>query len=163
MNCRFRILVVAQEQKVSEKLTLWAKTLGHQVILATTFAGGRMQLESAPNLLIAEVKLGEYNGLHLALRAQAVGIPAIVIGPDDPVLEREADALGAHYFATPVSRARIVEAVQHALEGTMLTGPQTASNLLVTTVASEAEVMWRAFSQSSDTGVYAPGRSPLPN
>ena len=162
MTGRSRILVVAQDQKVSEKLTSWAKALGHQVALATTFAGGRSQLEAAPDLLVAEVKLGEYNGLHLALRAQAVGVPAIVIGPADPVLEREAKALGARYFATPVGRARIVDAMQQALDASAPTA-RRASNLLVTTIAAEAEVMWRAFSRSPGTGAYAPGRSLLPN
>ena len=163
MTCRFRILVVAQEQKVSEKLTSWVKALGHQVVLATTFAGGRAQLEAAPDLLVTELKLGEYNGLHLALRAQAAGIPAIVVGPADDVLERDAEALGAQYFATPVSRARIVEALQQTLASSSGPGTHPTSNLMVTTVAAEAEVMWRAFSRASHAALYAPGRSLLPN
>jgi hypothetical protein len=144
-------------------LTLWAKALGHQVALATTFAGGRALLETAPDLLVAEVKLGEYNGLHLALRAQAAGVPAIVIGPADTVLEREAAALGALYFAAPVGRARIVDAMQQALDASTLPAPRIGSNLLVTTIAAEAEVMWRAFSRSPEPGAYAPGRTLLPN
>jgi len=43
------------------------------------------------------VRLGEYNGLHLALRGQSHGVPAIVIGEPDPVLERDAQKLGAVY------------------------------------------------------------------
>ena len=62
---------------------------------------------NCPSVLIAEVRLGDYNGLHLALRAKAGSIPALVLGNPDPVLEREAERLGVVYLAHQLSRSQL--------------------------------------------------------
>ncbi|HEX2462449.1 MAG TPA: hypothetical protein VHJ58_20060, partial [Vicinamibacterales bacterium] len=61
---------------------------------------------------IAEVRLGDYNGLHLALRAKAGNIPALVLGNPDPVLEREAERLGVLYLAHQLSRSVLLSALE---------------------------------------------------
>jgi hypothetical protein len=43
------------------------------------------------------VRLHEYNGLHVALRAREAGIPAVVVGDADMVVERDAEQLGATF------------------------------------------------------------------
>ncbi len=55
-----------------------------------------------PDLVIAEVRLGAFNGLHVAMRALWAGIPAIVMGPDDRVLRREARSMGISYVTPDV-------------------------------------------------------------
>ena len=56
-----------------------------------------------PDFLVTEVRLGEFNGLQLAIRAHVHSptISTIVIGDDDIVLERDALAQQARYVKTP--------------------------------------------------------------
>ena len=129
MSTRSHILVVAHQAGVAEQLTSWLDYAGYGVSRANTFAAGKARLaagtsetqgsvhtrEPEIDLVIAEVKLGDYNGLHLALRARAAGIPAIVIGEPDLALEREAENLGAAYLPEMPSRTRLLEAIRQQL------------------------------------------------
>lgn len=73
--------------------------LGVSVHEADGFAGGRELIaETAPHVLITDLRLGAYNGLHLVLRLRATAprLKAIVlVETPDPVLEREALRLDA--------------------------------------------------------------------
>ena len=56
---------------------------------------------SLPDVLITELQLGAYNGLHLVLRAKAMrpGMKAFVlVRSADPVLEQEAAQLDAEFL-----------------------------------------------------------------
>src|SRR5690606_29444671 len=68
--------------------------------------------EDSPALLISEVRLGEYNGLHLALRARARDIPAVIVGDADPVLEHDARQLGAAFLAATFTRDALLAVVE---------------------------------------------------
>jgi hypothetical protein len=61
-------------------------------------------------VLVSEVQLGEYNGLHLAIigRERRPALVAIVLGPSDAVLAREAEQHGAVYLNEPVTEASLV-------------------------------------------------------
>ena len=107
-----RVLVVAPTSPLAANLVEWLTEAGHEVILVTSFLAGKARLELAPSVLIAEVRLGDYNGLHLALRAKADGIPALVLGDTDPVLEREAERLGVAYLPHQLSRSALVSALE---------------------------------------------------
>ena len=106
-----RVLVVAPTSPLAANLVEWLTEAGHEVILVTSFLAGKARLELAPSVLIAEVRLGDYNGLHLALRAKAGGIPSLVVGDADPVLEREAQRLGVAYLAHQLSRSVLLSAL----------------------------------------------------
>lgn len=93
-----RILVVAPTPSVAGSVFAWLTDAGCAVTVVDTFAAAKRHLESDPCLLISEVRLGDYNGLHLALRGQARGIPSILLGQPDPVLERDAQQIGAIYL-----------------------------------------------------------------
>lgn len=92
------ILVVAHTTALASTLVSWLGQLDHELVLVNSFAGGKRELTGKPDLLITEIKLGEYNGLHLALRGQSAGIPVIVLGPVDAVFAHEAEQLGATYL-----------------------------------------------------------------
>ena len=79
-------------------LVSWLRESGCETALTTSFSAGRDQLDAGPAIIMAQVRLGAYNGLHLALRARAMGIPAIVLGDADPATEREARMVGAAYL-----------------------------------------------------------------
>ncbi len=52
---------------------------GHEVLLASTFDEGRRALrEDSPDLLIADVRLGAFNGLQLIVTGD-LHIPTIVV------------------------------------------------------------------------------------
>ena len=93
-----QVLVVAQDTRLAMSLVAWLRKCGCEPAVTTSYSAGRDQLEKGPAIVIAEVKLGAYNGLHLALRARAKGIPAVVFGEANAATEREARQVGAAYF-----------------------------------------------------------------
>ena len=107
-----RVLVVAPTSPLAASLVEWLTEAGHEVILVTSFLAGKARLERAPSVLIAEVRLGDYNGLHLALRAKAGNIPSLILGNPDPVLEREAERLGVAYLPHELSRSALLSALE---------------------------------------------------
>jgi hypothetical protein len=95
---RHGIAIVASRRQTRMRLLRWFDTANYDTASAGTFAEGKRLLAAAPDLLVAEVKLGEYNGLHLATIARSLGVPTILIGPSDVVLERDADQIDALYL-----------------------------------------------------------------
>jgi DNA-binding response OmpR family regulator len=89
---------------------------GHQVLLASTFEEGRRALrDETPDLLIADVRLGAFNGLQL-IAMGPTRIPSIVIsGFDDSVLQAEARAFGADYLVKPVTAASLLGLIKQKL------------------------------------------------
>jgi DNA-binding response OmpR family regulator len=110
---RLHVLVVSQELEAARVTAAWLRGAGYEATIRSTFASGRLELRQAPDLVIADVHLGAFNGLHLAMRAQSEGIPAIVLGPDDPVLERDARLLGSTYINGPVGPPSLLALVEN--------------------------------------------------
>ena len=96
------VLVVAQNSHLLMQLASWLRDSGCQMAVTTSFSAGKEQLECRPAAILAEVRLGAYNGLHLALRARRRGIPAVVFGDANAITEREAKEVGATYL-TPAT------------------------------------------------------------
>ncbi len=105
------VLLVAPTGRVATTVSASLLDAGMRVTLVTSFKAARKALESSPDLLISEVRLGEYNGLHLALRAQVRGIRAIVIGVRDRVTQQDAATLGATYLEDDGDSTRLRDAV----------------------------------------------------
>jgi ActR/RegA family two-component response regulator len=83
-----------------------ATSLGFRVTVADTFQEALERLRVPPTLLIAHIRLGEYNGLHLVLRGKAArrDLAAIVTsGIADQVLQAEAEQLGATFVLKPAT------------------------------------------------------------
>lgn len=111
-----RVLIVDDDEACLSGMKQLLETAGHEALVATTFEEGRRILRSAtPDLLIADVRLGSFNGLQL-VATSASGIPVIVIsGFDDVVLQAETRAMGADYFVKPVSPAALLDRVEQKL------------------------------------------------
>ena len=104
MTTKRRVLVVAPHAEVAHTVVGWLTSQGHEASLVKDFVSARSEFDAhPPDLLVTEVKLGEFNGLQLAIRAHVHSpmIPTIVIGDDDIVLERDALAQQARYVKTP--------------------------------------------------------------
>jgi two-component system response regulator RegA len=113
----FKILIVDDDEATRAGLKQLFEGAGYRVTVAGTFAEGRVALsESTPDLLIADVRLGEFNGLHL-VATNPRSIPTIIVtGYPDPVLEADAHHFGAEYLLKPVSPAGLMALVKAKLE-----------------------------------------------
>ena len=116
MDLRPRVLIVADTLALTEDLLGWLVPGGYQSTVVTTFASAMIQLRTHPQLVISQLRLREYNGLHVALRARSGGIPTVVIGNPDTVLEREARQLGATFVTSAeLARERILAVAQELI------------------------------------------------
>jgi FixJ family two-component response regulator len=111
-----RVLLVAPTPQVLHSLTDALRAAGFEAAVAIDFAAAKRMLDSRPDVLITELKLGPYNGLHLAIRASGLGTPSIVIGEADPVLEADARAQRAEYLELPVDDQRVIEVMRGLLQ-----------------------------------------------
>lgn len=101
------ILVVSADPHVLSGRVTALRRAGFSARACSSFPDARRTLEEGapPEVLVTDVRLGPYNGLHLVAVAR-VEFPrtvAIVIGGQDHVLEVEAGGLGARYLLTPVT------------------------------------------------------------
>lgn len=113
---RHKVLVVDDNEAARTGLAKILERADFTVFTAATFAEGRSALaKDQPDLLIADVRLGEYNGLQLLASATRPTPAIIVTGYPDPVLEADARRMGAEYLVKPVSPSSLVELVRRKL------------------------------------------------
>jgi len=113
-----RILVVDDEDGMRDFLSTILARAGYDVVAANSVQAGRALLdkEVQPDLLITDVRLGDFNGLQL-LAMRPLSIPAIVItGFPDPVLEAEARRFGATFVLKPFVPAELLAIVEELLQ-----------------------------------------------
>ena len=88
---------------------------GFTVTLSDSFEGGKRLLDTLrPLVLVTEVRLGAYNGIHLAMRCRTIQPRVTVVVTSrfhDPVLEREIEAIGATFIPKPCSAEDLLAAI----------------------------------------------------
>jgi DNA-binding response OmpR family regulator len=111
-----KVLIVDDDKTTREGLAEFLEEAGYEAVAVGTFEDASRILRTAPpDLLIADVRLGPFNGLQLVISTPQP-IPAIIItGFADPVLEADARRRGADYVLKPVSPARLLDLVAHKL------------------------------------------------
>lgn len=82
------------------------RALDYEVVAASTFDDARRHLLAIPDLslLVADIRLGQFNGLHLAFRARAHHPNVRLVITDhavDTTLQAETRRLGGAYLARP--------------------------------------------------------------
>jgi len=107
-----KVLIVDDDKTTREGLAELLEESGYETSAVGTFEEATRLLRSAPpDLLIADVRLGPFNGLQLVISSPKP-IPAIIItGFADPVLESDARRRGADYVLKPVSPSKLLELV----------------------------------------------------
>jgi DNA-binding response OmpR family regulator len=107
-----KVLIVDDDKTTREGLAEFLEEAGYEAVAAGTFEEATRILRTAPpDLLIADVRLGPFNGLQLVISSPRP-IPAIIItGFADPVLEADARRRGADYVLKPVTPARLLDLV----------------------------------------------------
>jgi DNA-binding response OmpR family regulator len=101
----YQILVVSPDDLGRQQLEHMLEQAGYGVAAAATFAEGKRLLAVAkPDILITDERLGDFNGLHLILRARfnnpEMGA-ILTTGEHDREVEREASSLNAQYVVQP--------------------------------------------------------------
>jgi DNA-binding response OmpR family regulator len=113
------IVLVNQDPRALRHLEGQLSDCGYLVAAVTSFRDARTLLESAtPDLLVVDVRLDAYNGLHLAIstRLNHSDVPVIVThaGPD-PVAEADARRHGAAFLPAPLDNPAFLPAVRAAV------------------------------------------------
>ena len=116
-----RVLLVDADPDALARTESVLSAAGYLVTSVSVFEEAKQRLSIAPpDLLMADVRLGAYNGLHLIVRGRAdhPDMSAIVSHTvRDPVLEAEAKNAGAVYVVKPLEAAALLEIVRDLLAG----------------------------------------------
>ena len=113
-----RVIIVDDDLGVLEVMNRMLSRAGHIVIGFNRFEDARAFLSrNRPDVLIADVRLGAYNGIHLAVQARECYTDVAIIvysAYDDGVLRAEAERCGASFLLKPLSGAEMLSAVESA-------------------------------------------------
>lgn len=108
------MLIVSTRDERRDELSTWLQAAGYVVEAVSGFVQGRQACERVPpDLLVADVKLEAYNGIHLAMwsRNRHPATQVLLIGDADLVLQHEAERERAKYLVQPVDERRFLAAV----------------------------------------------------
>ncbi len=123
-----RILVVDDDPASLAGMVELLRRSGYEASGASGFDDAKRVLSiEPPDLLIVDVRLGAFNGLHLVVRQRALypDRPIIVItGFYDAMLEAEATRQGAAYVAKPIEPGAFLAMVARMLPA----GARTVGN-----------------------------------
>lgn len=103
------LLVVEPDAILGQRVVARCERIA-RATLCRDFLSARSQLlASTPDLLVTNLRLEEYNGLHLVLLASSEGVTRSLVHSDrpDPYLVREAQTIGAFFERTE----RLLDAV----------------------------------------------------
>ena len=110
------IILVNDDGQALGLLSAALSDRGYSVAAVRTFGDAKALLDSStPDLLIADVRLGEYNGLQLAIfgREDHPDLPVIVTNAtEDKIVEADAIRYGATFVADPQHNPAFMVTVQ---------------------------------------------------
>ena len=113
-----RVFIVDDDPVVLEVLARYLSRAGHDVVTFNRFEDARAFLaRNRPDILLADVRLGAYNGIHLAVQARECyrGVSVVVLSAfDDAVLRAEAARCGATFALKPLSGPEVMSVVEAA-------------------------------------------------
>src|SRR4051794_5242135 len=114
-----QILVVTTSPATSYAVVNLLKTQGYGVTSASGFQAASEALNVlAPEFLVADLRLGAFNALHLAIRHRDnhPGMQTIVLDcVHDAEIEREALRQGALYLVEPIDASELLEQISTKL------------------------------------------------
>jgi DNA-binding response OmpR family regulator len=114
------IVLVNAERKTLQQSEAILSEAGYLVAAVSSFEEAIKLLNSvSPDLLVADVRLQGYNGLHLAIRCRRdhPDTPVIITHRSpDRMYEAEAARHGAAFVADPVRNPRFLDSIRTALE-----------------------------------------------
>jgi DNA-binding response OmpR family regulator len=109
------VLIAEDDLPTLAGLAGYLRGAGFSVVPLPSFSEARRIMPFAkPDVVVADVRLGEYNGLQLAVQARELDPPPGIIvtsGFDDPVLKAEAERLGAIFLLKPFAPSRLLDVI----------------------------------------------------
>ena len=121
MKLPFRVLAVDDDNYALEGLTELLREDGYLVTPVANYEGAKVHLaENAYDLLITDVRLRSFNGLHLIMhcRREFPDMALIIMsGYDEPLMELEAGRYGAQYVRKPIDPVGFLKEVSRSVGG----------------------------------------------
>jgi DNA-binding NtrC family response regulator len=109
------VLVVDPDRPARAELLGWLRDAGYAIREAATFEEARRLLQTMPpDVLVAGLRLGAFNGLHLIISARAVHpeLRAVLLtSSEDAALAIEAERTDAACLVKPILRDAFLAAV----------------------------------------------------
>ena len=119
MSSPHSVVVVDGNARDRTSTVTLLEAAGYRVRSARSFDEAKLLLAAeCPDLLITDLRLGQYNGLHLILRTRNTypEMAALVTSRvADPVLEAEAQRQRAHFILSPLTANQLLQAVATSL------------------------------------------------
>ena len=120
------VLVVDDDVHLLGMVEYWLAEAGYDVVACSCFEAARNYLAAHPlDALVTDLRLGEFNGLQLALQASDPGRRTAVLvmsAYDDVVLRRDAAACGGRFMLKPFDRESLLTQLSDALSTTTAPG-----------------------------------------
>jgi len=112
----FRILVVEDDAATRRGMIALLNGAGYDVVESSSMAEALERMtDEAPDLVITDLRLAEFNGLYLAA-VNPRRIPVIIVtGYADRGLETEARELGADFMLKPIRPSQLLAVVERRL------------------------------------------------
>lgn len=107
-----RVVVVDDDHSTLRSLECWLTDAGYDVVGSTRYEDARSYLAShTPDILLTDVRLGDFNGLQLALfvKGNPRVLAIVFYDHEDPVLAVEAERCGARFVRRPETSAGLLE------------------------------------------------------
>jgi DNA-binding response OmpR family regulator len=115
-----KILVVDTDPISVSSLRAELRRAGFETVEATSFEAAKDLLKTLrPAVMIADVRLGAFNGLHLLLRGrmQQPDLVGIVTSSfPDPVLQTETSRLGATFLLKPLNLSEVLALISQSFQ-----------------------------------------------
>jgi DNA-binding response OmpR family regulator len=119
MKLPYRVLVLDDDEHALSGIVELLRDAGHNVTGASTYDAAKRLLGVSPfDLLISDVRLRSFNGLHLVMQTRADHPETAIIiitGYDDPLIDLEASRYHAELVRKPIRPAEFKEQVTAAL------------------------------------------------
>ena len=119
MKLPFRVLVLEDDEHALSGIVELLRDAGHNVTGAATYDAAKRLLAVSPfDLLVSDVRLRSFNGLHLVMQTRTdhpeIGV-IIITGYDDPLIDMEAHRYHAQLVRKPIRPAEFLRTVNEAL------------------------------------------------
>ena len=119
MKLPYRVLVLEDDDAALEGIVEMLRDAGYRVTGAATYEGAKRLIAlDSYDLLITDVRLRGFNGLHLIRQTYRdhpeMGL-IIITGYDEPMIEVEAGRYGAEFVRKPIKPAEFLETVARSV------------------------------------------------
>jgi CheY-like chemotaxis protein len=119
MKLPYRVLVLEDDENALAGIVELLIESGYDVTPAATYDEAKRLLSMGTyDLLVTDVRLRSYNGLHLVMKVRQESPDTAVIimtGYDEPLMELEASRYSAQFVRKPIKASELLDAAKRSL------------------------------------------------